>query len=66
MFKTGNCYEPCEKDHEINAIFLQISAILSLCFCNNFLKVVIKNRLGLDVLINTEKNNESKTHQHPL
>lgn len=62
MFKTGNCYEPCEKGNEINAIFLQISAILSLCFCNNFLKVVIKNILGLGVIINTEEKNESKTH----
>lgn len=65
MIKPGNCYEPYEKDTEINSIMLQISAILFFVPLQQLFFKVIKNILELRVIINTEKNNESKTHQAP-
>lgn len=65
MTKPGNSYKPYEKDTEIIAIMLQIYVILLLVPFNYLLKVIIKNILGLGVIINTEKNDESKTHQVP-
>lgn len=65
VIKPGNCYEPYEKDAEIITIMLQIYVILLFVPFNNSLKVIIKNILRLRVIINTENNDESKTHQVP-
>ena len=64
MIKSGNCYEPY-KDTEINSIMLQISAILFFVPLQQLFLKDIKNILDLGVIINTEKNNESKTNQAP-
>lgn len=65
VIKPGNCYEPYEKTLKLMPFYYKSLPFCSLCLCNNFFEVIIKNILGLGVIINMGKIIKAKhTKRH--